>query len=49
MGSLLSLVRYIKGVILTEKNIEEAMFNLKEVAEMCIAEQKETANTNMIL
>ena len=37
-----------KGCHSYGKNIEEAMFNLKEVAEMCIAEQKETATNQFV-
>ena len=37
-----------KGCHSYGKNIEEAMFNLKEVAEMCITEQQETATNQFV-
>ena len=37
-----------KGCHSYGKNIDEALSNLKEVAEMCIAEQKEEGNNQFI-
>ena len=37
-----------KGCHSYGKNIDEAMFNLKEVAEMCIGEQQELATNQFV-